>query len=275
MFAGVREDQILHEIQTARIIGRQQVGSTSVNFHLRLSGEIDAAFKPRTQSHGDAYRAEIAAYRLNRILGLTRVPPAITRVIPRTSLNLRPDTRVVIENDNISVRGAAIYWVSVLRDSRIDQDQEVERWSRWLRQRDPLPADQSVRAEEISSLLVFDFLTGNYDRWSGQNVPMDAAGHLIYRDNNSGFTDPFEEGMRQHGLRWLRHTQRFARGVIDRARAMTVASVRAEMALDGVAAHPPLNDRQITALLARRDALIAYVDGLVQRYGAAAVYPWP
>lgn len=269
-FGGVSEERILEAIRTGRIVGRQNVGSTSVNFHLRLAGEIDAAWKPRTTTHGETYRAEIAAYRLNRLLGLNRVPPAASRSIPRSSLRLPADSTVVVERD-LSVRGAAIYWVPVLRDSLIDRPREIERWSAWLRQGRTVPEDQRARAEEISTLLVFDFLTGNWDRWSGSNVPMDGSGHLIYRDNNGAFEEPFVLGLMQNGMSWLRRSQRFSRSVIERARALTDASVRAEMALDGDPAHPPLTDAQRRSLLRRRDALIEYVDGLIRRYGEAAV----
>ena len=273
-FGGVSEDHILNEIHSARIVGRQQVGSTSVNFHLTLSSDTDASFKPRSTSHADAYRAEIAAFRLNRLLGLSRVPPAISRYVQRAQLHLSTETLVLPERDG-NVRGAAIYWVPVLRDSRIDQERERTRWSRWLRQRDTIPADQLVRAEEISSLVVFDFLIGNWDRWSGANVPMDAGGHLIYRDNNGGFGEPFGDAMLAIVMRQLRLVQKFSRAVIDRARGMTEETVRAEMALDPDTAHPPLSAVQITSLLRRRDTLIAYVDDLVRRHSEAAVYVWP
>lgn len=269
-FGGVPEDRILDAIRTGRIVGRQNVGSTSVNFHLRLAGDIDAAWKPRTSTHGETYRAEIAAYRLNRMLGLSRVPPAVSRSVPRSALHLAPTSPVIAERD-LTVRGAAIYWVPVLRDSLIDRPREIERWSSWLRQGREVPADQRTRAEEISTLLVFDFLTGNWDRWSGANVPMDAAGHLIYRDNNGAFEEPFVLGLMQNGMAWLRRSQRFSASVIARARALTDASIREEMALDGDPAHPPLTEAQRRSLLRRRDALLVYVDGLIRRHGEAAV----
>jgi hypothetical protein len=269
-FGGVPEDRILDAIRTGRIVGRQNVGSTSVNFHLRLAGDIDAAWKPRTSTHGETYRAEIAAYRLNRMLGLARVPPAVSRSVPRSALHLAPTSPVIAERD-LTVRGAAIYWVPVLRDSLIDRPREIERWSSWLRQGREVPADQRTRAEEISTLLVFDFLTGNWDRWSGANVPMDAAGHLIYRDNNGAFEEPFVLGLMQNGMAWLRRSQRFSASVIARARALTDASIREEMALDGDPAHPPLTEAQRRSLLRRRDALLVYVDGLIRRHGEAAV----
>jgi hypothetical protein len=272
-FGGVSEARILEAIRGARVLGRQNVGSTSVNLHLRLEGGIDAAWKPRTRTHRDSYRAEIAAYRLNRLLGLTRVPPAVSRAIPRATLRLAPDSPVLFERDN-TARGAAIYWVPVLRPSRIDGAEEQERWGRWLRQGRTVPPDQAQRAEEISTLLVFDFLTGNWDRWSGANVPMDALGHLIYRDNNGGFEEPFVEGLLQRSRSLLNRTQRFSRAVIGRARAMTEASVRAEMALDPDRSTPMLSAGQLRSLLRRRDLLLAYVDSLVRRHGEAAVLPW-
>lgn len=271
MFNGLAEDRILEAIHTGRILSRQSVGSTSVNLHLHLTGEIDAAFKPRTTDHPDRYRGDIAAYRLNRLLGLTRVPPAITRAIPRSQLRLAPDTTVAFDRD-LHARGAAIYWVPVMRDSMIDRPREIDRWSRWLRQGNTVPPDQRVRAEEISTLLVFDCLTGNWDRWSGSNVSMDTTGHLIYRDNNGGFEEPFVEGLMHRSLSWLHRTQKFSRRVIDRARAMTEATIRAEMDLDGDRDRPPLSTAQIRSLLRRRDAMIQYIDGLVTRYGAPAVY---
>ena len=272
-FGGVSEARILEAIRSARVLGRQNVGSTSVNLHLQLEGGIDAAFKPRTITHGESYRAEIAAFRLNRLLGLSRVPPAISRAIPRATLRLASDSPVIFDRDR-TARGAAIYWVPVLRPSRIDSAEDQARWGRWLRQGHTVPPDQTQRAEEISTLLVFDFLTGNWDRWSGANVPMDAQGHLVYRDNNGGFEEPFVDGLLQRSRSLLQRTQRFSRAVIRRARALTEASVRAEMALDPDRTSPPLNPAQIRSLLRRRDLLLEYVDGLARRYGEAAVFPW-
>jgi hypothetical protein len=270
MFNSIAEEQILEQLRTGRVMSRRPVGSTSVNYACDLAGEIDMAFKPRSTSHGEAYLSEIAAFRLNRMLGMSRVPPACSRVMPRGSLRLPRETPVVAERDG-SVRGAAIYWCPVLRDSRIDQERERSRWTSWLRQRGALADADRARAEEVSSLIAFDVLTGNWDRWSGSNVPMDGTGHLIYLDNNGGFSEPFGERMMAGVMRHLRPVQRFSRSFIERARALTEASVRAEMALDGDPAHPPLNATQIASLLRRRDALVAHVDDLVRRNSAESV----
>lgn len=267
MFNNVAEEVILDAIRNGRIASRRPVGSTSVNYACDLAGDIDMAFKPKSSSHGEAFLGEIAAFRLNRMLGLSRVPPACSRVIPRATLRLPRETPVVVERDG-TVRGAAIYWCPVVRDSRIDQERERSRWQGWLRQRGALSAADRARAEEISTLLVFDTLTGNWDRWSGANVPMDGTGHLIYMDNNGGFGEPWGDRMQSSAMHNLRQSQKFSRSVIERARALTDASVRTEMALDGDPAHPVLSATQITSMLRRRDAMIAYVDDLVRRHGA-------
>lgn len=267
MFNNLAEEVILDAIRAGRVLSRRPVGSTSVNYACDLAGDIDMAFKPKSSSHGEAFLSEIAAFRLNRMLGLNRVPPACSRTMPRGSLRLPRETPVIAERDG-SVRGAAIYWCPVLRDSRIDQERERNRWTSWLRARGTIAEGDRARAEEISTLIAFDTLTGNWDRWSGQNVPMDSAGHLVYLDNNGGFSEPWGDRMMSASLRNLRQVQRFSRSVIERARAFTDASIRAEMALDGDPAHPPLSPTQITSLLRRRDALISYVDDLVRRHGA-------
>lgn len=267
MFNNIAEEVILEAIRNGRIGSRRPVGSTSVNYACDLMGDIDMAFKPKSASHGEGFLGEIAAFRLNRMLGLSRVPPACSRVIPRATLRLPRESPVVVERDG-TVRGAAIYWCPVVRDSRIDQERERTRWQGWLRQRGTLAAADRTRAEEISTLLVFDTLTGNWDRWSGANVPMDGAGRLIYMDNNGGFSEPWGDRMQSSAMHNLRQSQKFSRSVIERARSLTDASVRAEMALDGDPARPVLSPTQLASMLRRRDALIAYVDDLVRRHGA-------
>jgi len=274
-FGGLPEAQILEAIRTQPVQSRRPVGSTSVNLHLDLAGDIDAGWKPHATTHRERYRAEIAAFRLNRLLGLSRVPPAVSRSLPRSTLRLAPDSPVVFE-PNGTARGAAMYWVPVLRGSGVDGPAQIERWTRSLQVSTTLPTDpvQLARLEQISTLLVFDLLTGNWDRWSGANIPADAQGELLYRDNNGAFDEPFVDAQLRQSLYWLRRTQRFRRSVIDRARFLTDAAIRAEMALDPDPRHPPLSDAQIRSLLRRRDALIGYVDGLVTRHGAARVYAW-
>jgi hypothetical protein len=98
---------------------------------------------------------------------------------------------------------------------------------------------------------------------------------LIYRDNNGAFVEPWAQSLDRWVFAWVRRTQRFARGVIDRARALTDAAIRAELALDPDGARPILNASQIASVLRRRDTLVAYVDGLVRQHGPHAVYAWP
>jgi hypothetical protein len=98
---------------------------------------------------------------------------------------------------------------------------------------------------------------------------------LVYGVKQVGCSAAFRDRLLAGVMRHLRLVQKFSRGLITRARAMTEASVRAEMALDPDSAHPPHSAAQITSLLRRRDALVSYVDELVRRYGESAVYVWP
>ncbi|MDP3276602.1 MAG: hypothetical protein Q8Q09_15500 [Deltaproteobacteria bacterium] len=269
-FYGLPEETILEQLRTGRILSRRPVGSTSVNYACDLPGEIDMAFKPRSTSHGEAFTSEVAAFRLNRLLRLERVPPAVTRVIPASQLRLPRVSPVTVERDQ-TVVGAAIFWCPILRESRIDQEHDRLRWSTWLRQGGTIPDTQRTRAEEISTLISFDVLTGNWDRWSGANVPMDSTGHLIYLDNNGGFSEPFGDRMLSGVMRHLRQISRFSRAFVTQVRAMSEASVRAELALDRDAAHLPLTSTQITSLMRRRQAFLAHVDAMITRHREEAV----
>ena len=100
-----------------------------------------------------------------------------------------------------------------------------------------------------------------------------AAEHRLAADPAFAL-QPFVDALMHRSLVWLRRAQRFNRSVIDHARGLTEATVRAEMALDPDHDHPPLTDAQIRSLLRRRDALLVHVDALVARHGARNVYAW-
>src|ERR1700743_669270 len=52
----------------------------------------------------------------------------------------------------------------------------------------------SENASEISAMCVFDALPGNWDRWSGANIGIDATKHLLFIDNDGAFYDPVPQG---------------------------------------------------------------------------------
>lgn len=272
-FGNVSEEDILEALRNAPIQALNNVGNTSVNLRVDLPGDIDGSYKPSEERHPEHYRAEIAAFRLNQLLGLERVPPAVFRRVPRASLP-NGERYGIFFNDEQS-RGAMIYWVPVLRSAGVSSPEAFEAWMTQLTAGTRiLPRDRG-RAEEISTLLVFDFLIANWDRWNGLNTLQDGAGHLVYRDNNGGFQEPLSATRYNRVLRFLHRTQRFSRRVIERARALTLESLQRAIAPDADGQEPLLNDVQLRAVLRRRDTLLAYVNELVARYGEAEVYAFP
>ena len=102
----------------------------------------------------ESYKAEIAAYELDKILGMGMVPPTVERKYD-------------------GVTGSAQLWVehcSLLRDNDTTKAPDPARWNRQVyRQR------------------VWDNLTGNIDRNQG-NLMMDQAWNLILIDHSRAFT---------------------------------------------------------------------------------------
>jgi hypothetical protein len=275
-YNGHTEDEILHALDDGNITSARSVGNTSLNFHVDLDGPIDGGYKPSETQHLEHYRGEVAAFRFNRLMNLERVPPAVLRKVGVESVRRLPQE--VLDRAHIhrgQLRGAMIYWVPTLRQIGLNGRAWVGRWMRWLKHDGAMPDDMRWRAEEISTAIAFDYMTGNWDRWNGDNTLVDADGHLVYRDNNGAFYEQVGERRMSVLNAWLHRTERFSRAFIDRARTLTAQQIADEVNRDIDPRRPLLTEAQIAGVLARRDTLIHYVDGLVAQYGEQAVYAFP
>ncbi len=273
-YGPLSESEIIIALRTLPFGRLSQAGNTSINLHAHLAGPVDGGYKPSEARHVEHYRAEIAAFRVAQLLGIERVPPAVLRIVPASVI---PDAQAlgIVVDANGNTRGAMIYWVPVLHHIDLESPDMVARWSAWLRVNSEIPPEERPRAEEISTLIVFDYLIGNWDRWHGTNTLVDGQNHLVYRDNNGGFFEPFDAQRRAIVWAWLRRVQCFSRSVIDRVRALTEPLLRAAMATDSEPGNPLLSNRQIASFMGRRDELLMYVDTLVAVYGESAVYTFP
>jgi hypothetical protein len=102
----------------------------------------------------ESYKAEIAAYKLDRMLGMNMVPPSVERKVS-------------------GITGAAIYWAENVKGWSIEKPPQgpEPQWSR-----------------QLTQMKMFDLLIANIDRNQG-NLIYDSDWHLILIDHSRGFID--------------------------------------------------------------------------------------
>lgn len=302
-------------------------GGRSVAFRVTLESGARAYFKPEQTFSGTRWNAEIAAFHLDRELGLGRTAPSTGRALPWALLEpaLAGDPRAseVIVGDDGAVRGALIAWI----DERLVPIAPPPGWEAELRldgrsagpspfvsqramrrlleadgfaarELDGSPAppldelgitphaeevgpamggalgwDRERRAAELSSLVAFDFLIHNADRWGGRFTNVRTRGldgPLIYLDNAAGFARR-RARVAMLDLR-LAFVERFEASFVRGVRRFDGASLRARLLADPLA--PLLDEEQLAHLEERRRALLAHVDALIAARGEAAVLAW-
>lgn len=279
----VDQDEILASLTDRYPLRVRSVGSTSVTLRIDLPGSISAAFKPRTDSHPSGWQAEVAAYRIARALGMTNVPPAVARRLPRPTLQARFDgeqteweeIRQAIRWDGAgTTRGAMIYWIPRLRRSELDGNDGVDEVASWLVAGEPLPEDG--RAPDLAVMLAFDYLVGNWDRFSGGNVSQNDAGDRLYvRDHNVTFNTPLHDGRYDRVRAGLERVSRFPRGFVERLQALDEDALRAAIGQDPEnEIRPILDDEEIAEVMMRRHALLSYIGAQIALHGMDAVLAW-
>jgi len=253
------------------------IGRTSVVFKLRLEGGLEAAWKPRSKRGAFRYRGEIAAYRLGRALGLSNVPPALPRSFAMAELRralgdpssgagkLLADEAVPDRRGEVS--GALIPWIPDLHFLDLEAEPKRSEWRAWLGSKSPVPPEKRKLAEQISTMIVFDYLTANWDRWSGGNVGTDATGQaVLYIDNDGAFFDPPPPAPLAKQRSLLADDARFSRRFIAALRGLDVDAARKAMGEDAPG-EPLLAPRVLAGLEERRKTALAVVDARIAKDG--------
>jgi hypothetical protein len=155
-----RHQEIEKLLETAEIVDVVDVGTGVTNPKKVTLKDGDstfyAAFKPitrgRQKGYWESYQAEVAAYRIDKLLGLDMVPPTVTRRIDRT-------------------QGSLQFWVD---DCRLYSEVEGEapRSLAWSRQ--------------LSTMKMFDVLIANEDR-NAQNFLVDPDFFVVLIDHSRAF----------------------------------------------------------------------------------------
>lgn len=283
----IDQDTILERMRRGYPREMRQVGTSSVTLRIELGPRMRVAFKPRTDSHPRGFRAEIAAYRVARLLAMDNVPPVVGLRLPRALMERNftseheEDWEALREEIRWDapgvVRGSAIYWIPRMRASELATEAGVDAVASWLTIDGDLPEESSGLARDLSTMFAYDYLIGNWDRLSGGNVSTtDAGDRLFVRDHNIAFSAPVVGPRYERMRRNLERVQRFSRAFVERVAALDEESLRESMQQDRESEERPiLSPAQIDWVLRRRGALLSYVAALVALHGHERVLIWP
>jgi hypothetical protein len=296
---------LLHEDIASIEKGR---GGRSLAFRITLTSGQRGYFKPEQSFSAANWFGEVAAYHLDRLLGLGRVPVVVSRMLPWRTLEpvagKDPRKSEVTAREG-KVIGAFVGWVTgPLR--AMEQQEGWERWVRvehwpsgavspyqrpavWQHQQQLLRRHGSEwrseedrarlrnarpepvrpdRPAELSDLIVFDYLTRNLDRWGGENA------NVLVRGPGGPlvFLDNgagFEPGA------WRPDLCEARLNVLQRFRRRTIEAVRAldmrrfEARLAHETVTPVLSRSQLNGLVNRQKALLERVEELEAAHGEA------
>jgi hypothetical protein len=288
---GAPDTELLAPLGAAKVVGAKlNHGGTSLSLRIEFANGARAAFKPEQIHTQSDPRREIAAYRLDRLLGIGRVPPAKPIAIPVADLldGTPPKHRTFVAgriDDEAIARhgvlyGEASWWVpeiklAALGSRRIDEDDGVQLWRDYLSTGAVIPEEHRAMAAQIAELVLFDALIDNPDRWSGANTVMSPDGRELYFMDNSMSFSRYAFGHERNVLT-LRRMEVFPRGLVDKLRGLTLEAVRAALAPDADSGLGPLlSEEEMRAILTRRDNMLVHIDRVVAEHGEAAVFVFP
>jgi hypothetical protein len=289
-FLGIKDEILLEPLLRAPIKRvKYNRGGSSISLRLDFEGGWRAAFKPDQTNEQTVPRKEIAAYRMSRLLGLESVSPAVGRAFPLKELVDKMDDASrdmvprVLEQTIVDpagmVSGELSWWIPVILDAKlegqpIDSIDGMTAWHKYLTIGAAEPYSGRSLLPQVSSMVAFDYLINNSDRWSGSNAKSSTDGKtLFFMDNTLSFGPVPEGSPKVRAL--LEHVQKFSRGLLRRLRALEEADVQAAMAANRGPYLRLLSDTEIAAVMFRRERLIQYVDGLIADHGESEVLCYP
>lgn len=262
-------------------------GGTSISLRLEFENGARAAFKPeQSYLHSDP-RRELAAYRLDRLLGLGRVPPAKAAAIPLAAVLAAADPaareRIAAETRPRGgvLHGELSWWIPEIKYARVgrfsaDDPEGRALWLSYLQLGARIPPGMRALAEGLAACVLFDVLTDNVDRWSGNNLVTSPDDQIFYIMDNTMSFSTARHG-REVTLAILHRAQVFPRRLVARIRALTEEALA--RALEGGAGDtrlgPLLQPHEIAAVISRRDHLLRYIDQLIAAHGEDAVLAFP
>lgn len=260
----------------------RSIGHTSVAFKVELSTGKKAAFKPASRRGPLRYKGEVAAYRLGVALGLPNVPRAFLRTFHLQSLidaTHEASGEQLLQKEVLAskegVKGALIPWIDGLEFPPFEREPRMSEWKAWLSARGNLPPEQENIARQLSTLLAFDYVTGNWDRFSGGNIGFDKASDtVLFIDNDGAFFEvPPADGLARNE-RLVRSVDRFSRSFVSRLRELDRAALLTAIGKDA-AGDPLLGAKATQGIWERRTRLLELIDAKCTNSSEEAVLRFP
>jgi len=265
-------------------------GGTSLSLRLDFANGARAAFKPEQTHFQSDPRREIAAYRVDRLLGIGHVPPAkeievaVADLLAAGDQGFRAYYAGRLDEEAIDhagmLRGTASWWIPEIKlaaigHNRIDLKEGKDIWTAQMQIGAPMDPALRPFLAQISAMVLFDLLIDNSDRWSGSNTAMSPDGRILYFMDN---TMSFSKAQFGHEINVLamRRIQIYPKQLVERMRALTYEDLERvlEMPPDSKLA-PLLRPIEIKAVLARRDNMMKWIDALIAHHGEQAVLGFP
>jgi len=261
----------------------KSIGHTSVVFKVELSNGKKAAWKPNARKVKGRYKGEVAAYRLAKALGIVNVPPACFRAFDAGALAAalagNADAAKVFANEVLveggKVHGVVIPWIDGLSFWPLEKEPLRSEARSWLAAGSNVPEAKRDLARQTSTLVAFDFITDNWDRYSGANVGLDKAGALVlYVDNDAAFMEapPRELVARNKAL--VEATDRYSRRFVARLRELDEPRLAAAFG-EETAGKPLLSKAVVSTVLGRVKELLDVIDAKIAKQGEAETLFFP
>jgi hypothetical protein len=289
---GAPDDELLAPLGAAPITKiKLNRGGTSLSIRVDFANGARASFKPEQIFLQSDPRREIAAYRIDRLLGIGHVAPAKEITVPLQQLidgaadqefRQYVTSRILDEatSHNGVVHGEVQWWIPEIRlarlgSHRIDEPAGRELWTAYLQVGAHMPPDLRPLLEQISLCILFDVLIDNSDRWTGSNTEMSPDGKILYfMDNTLAFS--IARYGHEANVGAMRRIQVFSRQFVQRLRGLTHEALMEALAVSPDSELGPLlRPFETRALIARRDNMLRYIDQLIAQFGEDAVLAFP
>jgi hypothetical protein len=190
------DDVLLAPIGAAPVIKiKPNRGGTSLSLRLDFANGARASFKPEQTWPQSDPRREVAAYRIDRLLGIGHVPPSkpiqftVEELINAAEPNLRTYVTRRLTDEGIArdgvLHGMVSWWIPEIRDAkigklRVDESESMTEWTGYLQIGVPIPPHYRSMVEQLVTCVIFDIIVDNADRWSGSNTKASPDQKTLY-----------------------------------------------------------------------------------------------